>query len=176
MSVDDQKENNPQEATKADLDIYPSSDDEEKARTKKVKKQKTSNTSADKTRRSTSTLPRATSTSTLKSGGTTPKGSVRSKKSTKQRARSSSIFGAELTQPQPEPILPELAVTVHTIPEDTVPATPGISPHRTLRRVKTTNFPSRMISRRISFSNLVAPVEEEVEHTGVGLGSAFQMQ
>lgn len=173
MSVDDQKENSPhplQIPSKQEIDIYPSSDDEEKVRTKKVKKQKTSSSAVDKSRKS-STLPKATSTSTLKSGGTTtPKGSVRSRKTSKTKTtRASSLFGAELPNPQPAPPMPIASYT------QTVEATPMLSPHKTLRRVKTTNFP-RAMSRRISFGSLAAPVEEELDHNGAGLDTAFQLR
>lgn len=180
MSVDDQKENSPQ--THQELDIYPSSDDEEKLRSKKVKKLKTAveaSPTIDKGKRTRSssrlTLPKAASSATLKSSATTtPTSTVRSKKSSRAKVpKASTIFGAELPHPQPEPSPPA------NMPS---PAAPVIlenlqtpAPGRTLRRVKTTNFPSQM-SRRISFSNLAPPVEEESTGQGSGLGSAFEMQ
>lgn len=179
MSIDDQKENSPQ--THQDLDIYPSSDEEEKLRNKKVKKLKTAveaSPTVDKGKRSRldsrSTLPKAASSATLKSSmTTTPTSTVRSRKSSRAKApKASTLFGAELPHPQPEPSFPAIMSPAAPVILENL-QTPAHNA-RTLRRVKTTNFPSQM-SRRISFSNLIPPVEEESAGHGSGLGSAFQM-
>ncbi|KLO08929.1 hypothetical protein SCHPADRAFT_916825 [Schizopora paradoxa] len=180
MSVDDQKENSPH--IHQELDIYPSSDEEEKHRHKKVKKLKTSveaSPTIDKGRRTRSgsraTLPKAASSATLKSTSTaTPTSTVRSKKSSRAKMpKASVLFGAELPHPQPEPSPPAtlMSPAAPVFLESLMTPAPN---NRTLRRVKTTNFPSQM-SRRISFSNLIPPVEEETTGQGSGLGSAFQM-
>ncbi|KAH8117872.1 hypothetical protein DFH11DRAFT_863706 [Phellopilus nigrolimitatus] len=176
MSVDDQKENSPQM-----VDIYPSSDDEEKIRSKKVKKQKTSRSSATDPTSKPTPLPKIASSATLKSDKTTTsKVSTRARKtSAKKISRTSSMFGAELPNPQPEPLLPVSSIVrpdlSFVLPVENMQV-PPVTPNRKLRRVKTTNFPPRM-SRRISFGHLSAPVEEEAErHSGTGLESAFQMQ
>lgn len=178
MSIDDQKENSPaHELAKhqQQLDIYPSSDDEEKVRGKKVKKQRITSSAASS--KASSSLSKVTSSSTLKSTGTaTPKGSVRSRKtSSKVRlTRSSSMFGAELPNPQPNPIPVALQSPAISPPSSDV-MSPLVSPQKTLRRVKTTNFPRAALPRRISFGSLATAVEEEVEHSGSGLGDAFQL-
>lgn len=158
MSVDEQKENDPREST--EIDIYPSSDEEEKVRGRKTKKPRTSKSS-----NATLTVPKPTSSS---------------KKASKTRlTRSSSIFGAELPHPQQLPTPPRPLVQSPLLAMSISPASssPEVSaaPQKTLRRVKMTSFPPRP-SRRISFGSLAAPVEEEVEATGAGLGSAFQLQ
>ncbi|EJD06832.1 uncharacterized protein FOMMEDRAFT_138636 [Fomitiporia mediterranea MF3/22] len=187
MSIDDDKENSPEfAAINAALDIYPSSDDEEKARDHKIKKQKTTGTlSADHTQQAKKSkgLPKTASAATIKANGTpTPKKDARSRKSSaKKIQRTSSMFGAELPNPQPEPAPPAAHIQVPT-PEDSVMLTdenidlPPVTPHRRLRRVKTTNFPLR-VKRRISFGHLSAPAEgAESAQTDSVLGSAIQLR
>ncbi|KAI5122892.1 hypothetical protein M0805_007570 [Coniferiporia weirii] len=188
MSVDDQKENSTQFfATDKGIDIYPSSDEEEKVRGKKVKKQRTSSSPvpSERPKRKVNTVPKTASSATLKSTATaTPKGSVRTRKTSAKKitVTTASMFGAELPNPQPEPAPPTPTITLplpelpFELPAPENMQAPPVTPNKRLRRVKTTNFPPRM-RRRISFGHLSAPLEDEAEnHLGSGLGSAFQMQ
>ena len=170
-----------------DLDIYPSTDDEEKSRSKSIKKQKTIIFDANIKDRKPSSVSKAQSSATLKakkSSSTASKSNTSArtrKESAKKLARTSSMFGAELPHPQPEQTPPAQRVPLPSagipfeLPIESIEA-PVESPNRRLRRVKTTNFPPRM-RRRISFGHLSSPVENPNENTlGLSLQSAFEMQ
>lgn len=178
MSIDDQKENilSPQ----SQLDIYPSSDDEEKTRSQKIKKQKVGEEKK---------VPlKAASSATLKpkSSKSNTKGNTRAKK-VQPKKLIPSEFGAALPHPQPEPVPPpsriELPPSSPLCPfllddeENTGFSTPisPVTPAKRLRRVKTANFPG--VRRRISFGHLSTPIEDdrEGEQSGSILGSAFRM-
>lgn len=178
MSVDDQKENAPKMEMQKELDVYPSSDEEERIRSRRAKKPRTrsSSPSGEKPKK-----PNTSKSTTSKSAGgsklesISPPGSVRVKKAAKAKPmRTSSMFGAELPNPQPDPAPPASIPAPLPLNAAAVVQTPMISTHKTLRRVKTTTFPPRP-SRRISFGSLAVPIEEGFEGTGSGLGSAFQM-
>lgn len=181
MSIDDQKENSPQfVAANPKLDIYPSSDDEEKRRSRKTKKQKTAGESPAK---KPNALTKTSSEATIKSSiNTTPKRDVRTRKqSAKKITYTQNVFGAALPNPQPERTPPSAHMALPSpellfmLPDENMEVQPA-TPNRRLRRVKTTNFPPRM-KRRISFGHLSAPAEgSESGHSGTGLGSAFQLR
>lgn len=178
MSIDE----NTDPRNSADLDIYPSEDDEEKARNKIVKKQKTVSPEAISRDRKSSSVSKAQSSTTLKakkSTSTTLKSGIRTRKeSAKKLPRSSSMFGAELPNPQPEQTPPAQRAPLPDIPfqlpiENIEPLLE--TPTRRLRRVKTTNFPPQ-VRRRISFNHLSTPLESANENQlGLGLESAFEM-
>ncbi|TDL25709.1 hypothetical protein BD410DRAFT_837182 [Rickenella mellea] len=187
MSVDDdkEKENSPKKEVKQkDLDVYPSSDEEEKVRSRsRVKKPRTTkrpSSPSDGPGEQQKSISKKASRVSTKSACSTPNSTVRAKKSKARPALSAGLFGAELPNPQQDPT-PPAPIPAHAIvpaqlqlPSE-MPATP--LPVKTLRRVKTTNFPSRP-SRRISFGSIAPPVQEETEGgegTGFGLESAFQM-
>lgn len=187
MSIDEQKENDPELIHFAsELDIYPSSDEEEKARSQNVKKQKTSGASpADGPQlqaKKSKALSKTGSAATIRASGTgVQRKEARSRKSSTKTI--SCTFGAELPNPQPDPApVMEHTQPFHSEQPCVLPIEdielPPATPARRLRRVKTTNFPPR-VKRRISFGHLSAPAEinETVANgSGSGLESAIQLE
>ncbi|KAL5526461.1 hypothetical protein ACEPAF_8184 [Sanghuangporus sanghuang] len=185
MSIDDQKENDPELIHFAsELDIYPSSDEEEKTRSQNIKKQKTAGACPTDhpqlQAKKSKALSKTGSTATIKASGTgAQRKEVRSRKSSAKKILCT--FGAELPNPQMAPTPPVEHVKPLQIEQSfALPAEnielPPATPNRRLRRVKTTSFPPR-VRRRISFGHLSAPAEiNESAATGSGLESAIQLR
>ncbi|KII85059.1 hypothetical protein PLICRDRAFT_57000 [Plicaturopsis crispa FD-325 SS-3] len=154
----------------------PSSDEEEKARTRKAKKARTKtmspatpppsspalNSPASRTRSKT----KKANTATSRSESISPNKADALKSPSRQK-RNPSTLGLE---------------------SPTSPASNNMQPPRTLRRVRATSF-ARAPARRISFGSLATPAEEDHENEPYGaafggpldggqsgLGSAFQLQ
>lgn len=169
---------------------YPSSDEEEKLRTKKAKKPKLkpslpsspSTTDVDSpppsqtTSKSRRSAPSSKSGSNNTSNKTVTPTTTNPVKSTPKKPRANlqrnpSILGGEL--PRPQPMLPPQVPS--TRPQLPLPnsATPG----RRIRRMRATSF-AREPARRISFGSLVASPEDHhhgAANFGGDLGSAFQL-
>ena len=167
----------------------PESDEEEKARDKKVKRPRTRSATAaapvspDKKRHEREKKTKAQKDPEIRKPSSPTKALTKSK----SRTRAGSMFGAELPQPQSQPILPTASRSSMAAPlrhtSASPPPTVGTgagSPPKTLRRIKTTTFNLGPCApaRRISFGSLAPPMEEQEGAKNVSpsaLGSAFQM-
>ncbi|KZS88057.1 hypothetical protein SISNIDRAFT_490411 [Sistotremastrum niveocremeum HHB9708] len=159
-----------------------SSDEEEKARSASAKKPRTRKNSQE-TDRATAREEKAPA-SKKPAAGLKPKvGASPTKLTVKTRVkRSDSMFGAPLpTPPVVSPSLtippPPLPAILQEKPETEAIAPRPVSPPKSLRRVKTANFPARP-GRRISFGSIVphdnsSSVSGSSE--GTGLQSAFSL-
>lgn len=176
----------------------PSSDEEEKVRTKTAKKpRKLSDSSPSSSTPTTSDSdlarkPPKTVSTTPKAASATGAAAAARRRANPQR--NPSMLGPELllhAQPAHEPAymrtqIPSFEPQPHAVLAPQSPQTPRSprTPTRTLRRVRQTAFPPRA-ARRISFGGLLAPAEGDApvleslgagEARGLGLGSAFQLR